>query len=90
MTGGRVLTRVFVVQLKGENIMKRGWFLKRSLIGLLVVMMVPFGALSQETVTSAKVFSEAELDQMLAPIALYPDSLLAQILIGATFPVEIT
>ena len=24
-------------------------------------------------------FSEAELDQMMAPIALYPDSLLAQI-----------
>ena len=69
--------------------MKISGFLRRSLIGLLVVMMVPFGALSQETATSGKAFSEAELDQMLAPIALYPDSLLAQILMAATFPDQV-
>ena len=69
--------------------MKMSRFLRRSLIGLLVVMMVPFGALSQETATSGKAFSEAELDQMLAPIALYPDSLLAQILVAATFPDQV-
>ncbi|HLS28487.1 MAG TPA: DUF3300 domain-containing protein, partial [Opitutales bacterium] len=34
-------------------------------------------------------FSEAELDQMLAPIALYPDALLAQILTASTYPLEI-
>lgn len=34
-------------------------------------------------------FSQAELDQMLAPIALYPDSLLAQILVAATYPLEV-
>ena len=28
--------------------MKAGKFFKQSLIGLLIVMMVPFGALSQE------------------------------------------
>ncbi|MGA2226810.1 MAG: DUF3300 domain-containing protein [Syntrophobacteraceae bacterium] len=65
-------------------------FLRRSLIGLVVVMMVPFGALSQETATSGKAFSEAELDQMLAPVALYPDSLVAQILLAATFPDQVT
>ena len=64
-------------------------FLKRSLAGLLIVMMVPFGALSQETVTSGAAFSEAQLDQMLAPIALYPDALLAQILVAATFPNQV-
>lgn len=63
--------------------------LRRSLIGLIVVMMVPFGALSQETATSGKAFSEAELDQMLAPVALYPDSLVAQILLAATFPDQV-
>jgi hypothetical protein len=31
-------------------------------------------------------YSRAELDQMLAPIALYPDPLLSQILMAATFP----
>ncbi|MCY1208854.1 hypothetical protein D9M68_363670 [compost metagenome] len=32
------------------------------------------------------VFSVEELDQMMAPIALYPDSLLAQVLMAATYP----
>ena len=31
-------------------------------------------------------FSAAQLDQMLAPIALYPDQLLTQVLMAATFP----
>ena len=34
-------------------------------------------------------FSQQELDQMLAPIALYPDPLLSQILMAATYPVEV-
>jgi hypothetical protein len=34
-------------------------------------------------------FTEAELDQLLAPIALYPDALLSQVLIAATYPLEI-
>ena len=64
-------------------------FLKNAFIGLLVVVMVPFGALSQQTAPSGQVFSEAELDQMLAPIALYPDALLAQVLEAATFPDQV-
>jgi hypothetical protein len=34
-------------------------------------------------------FSQAELDSMLAPIALYPDSLLSQMLMAATFPRDV-
>jgi hypothetical protein len=34
-------------------------------------------------------YSQPELDQMLAPIALYPDDLLAQILMAATYPLEV-
>ncbi|HVY07181.1 MAG TPA: DUF3300 domain-containing protein [Burkholderiales bacterium] len=34
-------------------------------------------------------FSQQELDQMLAPIALYPDTLLSQILMASTYPIEI-
>jgi len=34
-------------------------------------------------------FSQEELDQMLAPIALYPDALLSQVLIAATYPLEV-
>src|SRR5512143_1758035 len=38
---------------------------------------------------SAKSFSQEELDQLLAPIALYPDSLLAQVLMASTYPLEV-
>jgi hypothetical protein len=34
-------------------------------------------------------FSQQELDQMLAPIALYPDPLLSQILMASTYPLEV-
>lgn len=33
--------------------------------------------------------SSAELEQMLAPIALYPDTLLAQVLMASTYPLEV-
>jgi len=34
-------------------------------------------------------FSQQQLDQMLAPVALYPDPLLSQILMAATYPLEV-
>lgn len=34
-------------------------------------------------------FSQAELDAMLAPIALYPDTVLSHVLIASTYPLEI-
>src|SRR3984885_5732061 len=34
-------------------------------------------------------FSQEQLDQMLAPIALYPDPLLSQILMASTYPLEV-
>jgi hypothetical protein len=34
-------------------------------------------------------FKQEELDQMLAPIALYPDALLTQVLMASTYPLEI-
>lgn len=34
-------------------------------------------------------FTQEDLDQMLAPIALYPDSLLAQVLMASTYPLEV-
>ncbi len=33
--------------------------------------------------------SQAELDQMLAPVALYPDTVLTHVLIAATYPLEV-
>ena len=34
-------------------------------------------------------FMKEELEQMVAPIALYPDPLLAQVLMAATYPLEV-
>src|SRR5688572_18572177 len=39
--------------------------------------------------TRVATFSRAEIDQMLAPVALYPDPLLSQLLMAATYPQEI-
>lgn len=41
------------------------------------------------TAPAAPVFKPEELDQLLAPIALYPDDLLAQVLMASTYPLEI-
>jgi len=38
---------------------------------------------------TSPIFKAEQLDQLLAPIALYPDALLAQILMAATYPLEI-
>jgi len=35
-------------------------------------------------------FSQGELDQALAPVALYPDSMLSQLLMAATYPREVS
>jgi hypothetical protein len=39
--------------------------------------------------STAKTFSQQELDQLLAPIALYPDAVLVQILMASTYPLDI-
>ena len=65
--------------------LKGSW--QRALIGLLVFLMaVPAPIFAQNNIP---VFRQEELDQILAPIALYPDSLLAQILMAATYPLEV-
>ena len=48
---------------------------------------LPFGYASAED--SKKSFSQQELDQMMAPIALYPDALLSQILMASTYPGDV-
>ena len=55
---------------------------------LLLMMAVPPAVFAQDAGTKPT-FKQEELDQMLAPIALYPDSLLTQILMASTYPLEI-
>ena len=49
----------------------------------------PPSPVQQPEQPSAAPFKPEELDQVLAPIALYPDELIAQILTAATYPLEI-
>jgi hypothetical protein len=63
---------------------------RNVLVWLLVLLMaMPPQVFAQEGKATQKKFSQEELDQVLAPIALYPDSLLAQIFIAATYPLEV-
>jgi hypothetical protein len=63
--------------------------LSRVLICIIALMLIaPMEVMSQEG-GSAKIFKQEELDQMLAPIALYPDSLLTQVLMASTYPLEV-
>jgi hypothetical protein len=76
--------------MKGEVMRIRGIIEKcsRALVLVLVLMVaVPPGTFGQQA--GQPVFKQEELDQILAPIALYPDSLLAQILMASTYPLEV-
>ena len=62
------------------------------MIWLLVLLLAaPPWAMAQGTEENqeSKAFKQEQLDQMLAPIALYPDDLLTQILMASTYPLEI-
>ena len=64
---------------------------KYVLIGLLVSLLAVSFPFVPQTASAqgGPGFSQPELDQMLAPIALYPDSLLSQIMMAATYPLEV-
>ncbi len=70
------------------NEKKRSWKLWGVLLAALLVL--PGGVLAQSPgETPPKTFSQEQLDQLLAPIALYPDSLLTQMLMASTYPLEV-
>ncbi len=62
-------------------------FTQGLILCLILMLAVPQGTFGQQAET--KVFKQEELDQILAPIALYPDSLVAQILMASTYPLEV-
>jgi Protein of unknown function (DUF3300) len=55
---------------------------------LALILVVPPGVFAQDA-GGKPAFKQEELEQMLAPIALYPDSLLTQILMASTYPLEV-
>lgn len=62
----------------------------------LGLMIISFFSLPQFTLAQddnyleqSEKYSQEELAQMLAPIALYPDALLSQVLMASTYPLEV-
>ena len=66
------------------------WCALRALGGIAMALsLISVVADAQTASPPAPVFKAEQLDQILAPIALYPDDLLAQVLMAATYPLEI-
>jgi hypothetical protein len=69
--------------------MKMRQFFERALAwGIILLMALPPGVIAQQSGGNT-VFKQEELDQLLAPIALHPDSLISQILMASTYPLEV-
>jgi Protein of unknown function (DUF3300) len=60
----------------------------RLLLALALSASVAFAQTAQPA-RNTQAATQAELDQLLAPIALYPDTLLSQILMASTYPLEV-
>jgi hypothetical protein len=74
----------------------------KSLVAFLIVALLAFGnvavfARQEQTATPAPTDAAAEtpkipsdqLDSLVAPVALYPDPLLSQVLVASTYPLEL-
>lgn len=67
----------------------------KQMVFLLVALLVtaPMNLAAQvagkAAVPEPEEFTQEQLDRLLSPIALYPDSLLAQILMASTYPIEV-
>jgi hypothetical protein len=65
----------------------------RSLV-LVMALFVPIVATAQTASPSvagshAQLLKSEELDQLVAPIALYPDTLLAEVLMASAYPLDV-
>ncbi len=56
---------------------------------LIAIAFMSPQILCAEEAGGAETFKTEELDQMLAPIALYPDDLLTNVLMASTYPLEV-
>jgi len=60
---------------------------------IIVLFICPCEALAQSPgwggTPSREVFSRQQLEQLVAPIALYPDEVVAQVLMASTYPLEV-
>jgi len=55
----------------------------KRLLAVLTALLIGAPALAQER------YTQADLDRLLSPVALYPDALLSQVLMASTYPLEV-
>jgi hypothetical protein len=88
-------------EIKGGIMNLTRTYMRALALVIIVAFIAPAGVVAQNAGETAKPaqdtgesaqpakFSKEDLTQMLAPIALYPDSLLSQILMASTYPLEV-
>lgn len=59
------------------------------LCGLSFLSALAYGQPAEPAAPAAETLTPDQLDSMVAPIALYPDSLLSQVLVACTYPLEL-
>lgn len=62
---------------------------RRAFLALAAALVASLRARESMAQADAAKFKPEELEQMLAPIALYPDALLSQIMMAASYPLEV-
>jgi hypothetical protein len=80
-----------------QRIVKQGTSVVCALVLILFPLGVPVAAQEQYPYSApppqydqgAQLLSPEQLDNLVAPIALYPDALLGQVLVASTYPAEI-
>ena len=73
-----------------KNILKSIW-MGTAALSIFAMLVLTSPAMAEDSVITEEpqTFNEEQLAQMLAPIALYPDELIAQVLLASTYPLEI-
>ena len=69
--------------MKTKQYLLHGWVWM-----LILLLAIPPGVNAQQS-SSGPALNQGELEQVLAPIALYPDELVSQILMASTYPLEV-
>jgi hypothetical protein len=72
-----------------KHVRIRLWSVVSAVLAMLNAVLMPAFAQSPEPTVSSPTFTRPALERLVAPIALYPDSLLTHVLMAATYPYEI-
>jgi hypothetical protein len=92
-----------LISPQGEDVMKTRMILSTTGLSLLLTACAPAPAQAPassyspqqasnapaSSPSAGQTFSEQELQQLVAPIALHPDALFSQILMASTYPLEV-